>query len=396
MEITEKNTLHPLIETLQTYQPEMQVWRRDIHQHPELAFEEERTAALVAKLLSSWGIETHTQIGGTGVVGKLSCGDGKGAIGLRADMDALPMQELNNFGYKSVNQGCFHGCGHDGHTAMLLGAAKYLSENKTFNGTVYFIFQPAEEGLGGALAMMRDGLFDRFPMDAIYGLHNMPGMEVGSFAIIPGPMMAATSNFDITITGVGGHGALPQFCVDPVVIAAEMVQALQSIISRNIDPLQSAVLSVTKIHGGEAYNVIPNEVTLAGGVRFFNERVGDRVKRRINEIADAFAIMHKANIKVEIKDPFVVLVNALDETKIAADVATSLVGSDCVNQAINPLTGSEDFSFMLKEKQGAYILLGNGSKEGGCMIHNPNYDFNDKAAVYGAAYWTKLVEHNLV
>ena len=391
----------PSFEKIQGFAADLQTWRRDIHQHPELGFEETRTANLVAEKLQLWGIETLTQIGGTGVVGKLSCGTGDRAIGLRADMDALPMQELNTFEHKSCVDNIFHGCGHDGHTVMLLGAAKYLAEisaNDTippFNGTVYFIFQPAEEGLGGAKAMIDDGLFDRFPMDAVYGMHNMPGIELGCFAITSGPMMAAFSTFELTLSGRGGHGAMPHCCVDSIVIAAEIIQALQTIVSRDLNPQDTAVLSITKIQAGNAYNVIPNQVDLAGGIRFFYERVGDQIKQRMQKIVKGISLAHGIEALLSFETPFVVLNNSKEETQCATDVVSALFGKANIDNKTTPLLGSEDFCFFLQEKPGAYIFLGNGAAESEPMIHHPNYDFNDRALVYGASYWVELVKYAL-
>lgn len=373
----------------------MQSWRRDIHAHPELGFKEFRTAKIVADLLTQWGLEVHTGLAGTGVVGKLVSGNGSRVIGLRADMDALPMQELNEFPHKSTCDGVFHGCGHDGHTAMLLGAAKHLSQQPEFNGTVYFIFQPAEESLGGAIAMIKEGLFDRFPMDEVYGMHNFPGVPLGSFAICPGPMMAAYSTFDITIVGQGGHGAIPQHCVDPIVIAANLVQSLQTIVSRNVDPLKTAVVSVTKIHGGDAYNVIPNEVTISGGIRYFDKAVGALISERMNGLAQGTAAAHNAQIEVTIEETFTVLNNDAQATQYAIQAAQAISGVEQVEPQMQPICGSEDFAFMLEEKPGAYIFVGNGEGEGGCMIHHPQYDFNDNAAIYGASYWVELVRQRL-
>ena len=373
----------------------MQSWRRDIHAHPELGFKEFRTAKIVADLLTQWGMEVHTGLAGTGVVGKLVSGNGSKVIGLRADMDALPMQELNEFPHKSTCDGVFHGCGHDGHTAMLLGAAKHLSQQPEFNGTVYFIFQPAEESLGGAIAMIKEGLFDRFPMDEVYGMHNFPGVSLGSFAICPGPMMAAYSTFDITIVGQGGHGAIPQHCVDPIVIAANLVQSLQTIVSRNVDPLKTAVVSVTKIHGGDAYNVIPNEVTISGGIRYFDKAVGALISERMNGLAQGTAAAHNAQIEVTIEETFTVLNNDAQATQYAIQAAQAISGVEQVEPQMQPICGSEDFAFMLEEKPGAYIFVGNGEGEGGCMIHHPQYDFNDNAAIYGASYWVELVRQRL-
>ncbi len=374
----------------------MQSWRRDIHAHPELGFQEHRTSAQVARLLEQWGITVITGVGGTGVIGKLTHGDSNKAIGLRADMDALPMQEHNTFAHKSVNQGVFHGCGHDGHTAMLLGAAKYLAENPSFDGTVYFIFQPAEEGLGGALAMIEDRLFERFAMDEIYGMHNFPGIPVGRFAITPGPMMAAYATFDITFKGVGGHGALPHHCIDPIVVAAQFVQSAQTIVSRNVDPLQTGVVSITKIHGGEAYNVIPSEVVVSGGIRYFDREIGATIKQRLAELAHGIGKAYGADAQIQIHEAFTVLNNDVKATEHAVSAAQKVSGTERVETHMVPVCGSEDFAFMLEKKPGAYIFLGNGDGDGGCMIHHPEYDFNDEASVYGASYWVELVYQRLV
>lgn len=373
----------------------IQSWRRDIHAHPELGFQEVRTAGMVADLLKAWGIEVHTHIGGTGVVGKLYHGNSQRAIGLRADMDALPMQELNRFPHRSTTEGVFHGCGHDGHTAMLLGAAKYLAANPVFDGTVYFIFQPAEEGLGGAVAMIEDDLFERFPMAEIYGMHNFPGVPLGHFAIVPGPMMAAFSTFDITVTGVGGHAAIPQDCVDPVVVASSLVQNIQTIVSRNLEPLKAGVVSVTKIHGGDAYNVIPKEVTLSGGIRYFDKAIGATINKRLVQLAEGVGEAYNATITVNIDETFTALVNHPEATQHAIKAATTVAGIQQVDPQMTPICGSEDFAFMLEKKPGAYIFLGNGAGEGGCMIHHPEYDFNDEAAVYGVSYWVELARQRL-
>lgn len=384
-----------LLEALQLDSEQITNWRRDFHAHPELGFQEERTAKIVADLLAEWGIEVHTKIGGTGVVGKLVNGNSSRAIGLRADMDALPMQELNEFAHKSTRDGVFHGCGHDGHTAMLLGAAKHLAANPNFDGTVYFIFQPAEEGLGGAIAMIEDGLFERFPMDEVYGMHNFPGIPLGNFAIKAGPMMAAFSKFDITITGVGGHAAIPQQCIDPVVIASSLIQNIQTIVSRNLNPLKTAVISVTKVHGGDAYNVIPNEVTLSGGIRYFDKEIGATINQRLYELAEGLGVANNVNIEVSIDETFTALVNDAVATDYAVQAANAIAGVAQVEPQMEPICGSEDFAFMLEQKTGAYIFLGNGDGEGGCMIHHPKYDFNDQAAVYGIGYWVELVKQRL-
>ena len=389
------NISRSIIEDVKGLQAVMQEWRRDIHRHPELAFNENRTAEMVAQNLESFGAEVFTGIGKTGVVGKLTNGNSDNAIGLRADMDALPMQENNDFSYRSVNEGVFHGCGHDGHTAMLLGAAKYLSLTKEFDGTVYFIFQPAEEAAGGAPEMIKDGLFDKFRMTSVYGMHNMPGMPVGQFGIRSGHMFAAFAPFDIEITGIGGHAAMPQNCVDPIVISSSVIQALQTVVSRNIDPFKPSVISVTQVHAGDAYNVIPDSVQLCGGVRYFDQESGLIIKRRIEEVLQGICSTYGASFTLNYDELYPVLSNHEKETGIAVTAASDLVGAEKVNAEIPATAGSEDFAFMLLEKPGAYILIGNGDGKGGCMIHHSNYDFNDRILPLGASYWIQLAENIL-
>ncbi|MEK9707338.1 MAG: M20 aminoacylase family protein [Alphaproteobacteria bacterium] len=367
-------------------------WRRDLHAHPELAFEEERTAALVAERLQSFGIEVETGIAKTGVVGKLKAGTGNRAIALRADMDALPMQEGNDFAHASSVPGKMHGCGHDGHTTMLLGAAKYLAETKDFDGTVYFIFQPAEEGAGGAEVMVREGLFDRFPVEAVYGMHNWPGMPVGRIGASAGPMMAAFDTFDLYIRGKGGHGAMPHQAVDSVLVACELVGALQSIASRNTDPVDALVVTVTQIHGGDAYNVIPGEVHLAGTVRSFREEVRDSVAPAMKRIADGICAAYGATAELRYEKLYPATVNSVEETEQAVAAAAAVVGADAIDRSPVPSMGAEDFAYMLCEKPGSYIWVGNGDVEGGCMLHNPGYDFNDEIIPIGVSYWAELVE----
>ncbi len=371
--------------------------RRDLHRHPELAFREHRTAALVAARLVDAGFDVCTGIGGTGVVGTLSRGTGKKSIGLRADMDALPMEELNSFEHRSVNKGAFHGCGHDGHTAMLLGAAEYLAAHGHFNGTVHLIFQPAEEGEGGADAMIRDGLFDRFPVDAVYALHNLPGLPVGCFSIAPGPLMAAFAAFDIEICGKGGHGAMPHLCVDPIVIGAQLIQSLQSVVSRNLNPQDAGVVSITHFHAGNAlaYNVIPHTARISGGVRYLDSGNGELIETRMRGICSGLAIAYDVEIAFEFNERYPVLVNSADETGIAARCAAAVAGDNRVDTAQQPVMGSEDFAFMLQVKPGAYAFIGNGDRDGGCMVHHPNYDFNDDILPLGAAYFVNLVEDQL-
>lgn len=370
-------------------------WRRDFHAHPELAFEEERTAALVAERLESFGIEVDRGLAKTGVVGTLKAGTGNRAIALRADMDALPMQESNDFAHASKTPGKMHGCGHDGHTTMLLGAAKYLAETKNFDGTIYFIFQPAEEGQGGAEVMVQEGLFEKFPAEAVYGMHNWPGMPVGEFAVSPGPMMASFDVFDLVIRGQGGHGAMPHQGVDSILVATEVVGALQSIASRNTDPVDALVVSVTQIHGGDAYNVIPDEVRLAGTVRSFREEVRDSVAPAMTRIADGICAAYGATAELSYQKLYPATINSVEETEQAAAAAATLVGDVAINHNPVPSMGAEDFAFMLREKPGSYVWVGNGAGEGGCMLHNPGYDFNDEIIPLGASYWATLAEQML-
>jgi amidohydrolase len=372
-------------------------WRRDIHMHPETAFEEVRTAKLVAEKLKAWGYQVTEGIAKTGVVGTLKVGNSGRTIALRADMDALNVVETNDFGHASTIKGKMHACGHDGHTTMLLGAAQVLAETKNFDGTVHVIFQPAEEGLGGGRAMVQDGLFQRFPAETVWGMHNMPGYPSGHFAVRKGPMMAGSDRVDITVRGVGGHAAFPHKTVDPVVTAAAIVTALQSIASRTIDPLDQVVVSVTQIHAGDAYNVIPEEVVMCGSVRTFKPQVQAQVIEAIERIATNVAAAHGAMAEVKYTKGYPPTVNSDKETEIATEVARAVVGPEKVKTDITPMMGSEDFSFMLLEKPGCYIFLGNGAgdERGACMCHNPGYDFNDEILPIGARYWQALVESQL-
>lgn len=370
---------------------EMVAWRRDIHAHPELAYEEERTAGLVAERLEEWGLAVHRGLATTGVVGTLSTGNGP-TVGLRADMDALPIQETNSFGHRSLHDGKMHACGHDGHTTMLLGAARYLAESQEFSGTIRFIFQPAEEAAGGAKVMMDDGLFELFPVDAVFGMHNWPGLAVGRFAMRPGPMMASLDCFDIVVEGLGAHGALPHQGVDPVHAAAQVITALQSIVSRNADPLQAAVISVTKIHGGDAHNIIPGQVLLGGGIRCFDPKMRELLKSRVVEIVEGICSGLGARGTVTFVSGYPAVINGLDAVGLAAGVAADIVGVRNVDAESDPVLGSEDFAFMLEENPGCYIFIGNGAGDGTCMIHNPGYDFNDDVATLGATYWVRLAQ----
>ena len=373
----------------------MSTWRRDIHAHPEIAFEEHRTAQLVAEKLREFGLEIETGIAGTGVVGTLTKGRGNRAIGLRADLDALPIQEANKFAHKSTHPGKMHACGHDGHTTMLLGAAKYLAEHGEFEGTVYFIFQPAEENEGGGRVMVEEGLFDRYPMEAVYGMHNIPGMPVGTFAVKPGPMMAAFDIFELVVTGKGGHAAMPHLTIDPIVVGTKIVEAYQSIVSRSIDPQDPVVLSVTQFHAGDAYNVIPNKVSISGCTRCFSPRVQEKLEAQMKQVATEICRAYGATCEFNYERRYPPTVNSEIEAHLAGSVATELVGADSVNLNPKPAMGSEDFAYMLQEKPGAYIWIGNGDGEGSCMVHNPSYDFNDEILPIGATLWVKLAETSL-
>jgi len=383
-----------ILEKISALHGEMAEWRHDIHAHPETAFEEERTSALVAKKLESFGLRVHTGLGRTGVVGTLSAGSGNRAIGLRADMDALHILEQNGFEHRSLHDGKMHACGHDGHTSMLLGAAKYLAGTKNFDGTVHFIFQPAEENEGGGREMVEQGLFDKFPCDSVYGMHNWPGMPVGQFGVRPGPMMASYDIFEIELTGRGCHAAMPHTGIDPVVATAALIQALQTIPSRNVDPIESAVVSVTQIHAGDTWNVIPNAAVLRGTTRAFKPEVQDMLERRMREICAGIASAYGTEVKVRYERRYPPTVNAVRETEICASVLERMVGAENVAR-VPPVMGSEDFAFMLQVKAGCYVFVGNGPGEGGCMLHNPHYDFNDAILPIGASYWANLVEHVL-
>jgi amidohydrolase len=373
--------------------------RRDIHAHPELCFEEVRTADVVARQLTEWGIPVHRGLGKTGVVGIVKNGSSSRAIGLRADMDALPMQEFNTFAHASKNPGRMHACGHDGHIAMLLAAAQHFARNRNFDGTVYLIFQPAEEGGGGAREMMRDGLFEQFPMDAVFGMHNWPGTQVGKFAVSPGPVMASTSEFKITVRGKGSHAALPHLGVDPVPIACQMVQAFQTIISRNKKPIDAGVVSVTMIHAGEATNVVPDSCELQGTVRTFTVEVLDLIEARMRQIARHVSAAHDAECEFEFARNYPPTINSAAEAEFARQVMVSIVGEANV-EVQEPTMGGEDFAYMLQAKPGAYCFIANGDGghremghgAGPCMLHNPSYDFNDELIPLGATYWVRLAE----
>jgi hippurate hydrolase len=388
-----------LLHALQARAGEFISLRRDIHRHPELAFEEHRTAALVADKLEGWGYAVERGIGGTGVVGTLVRGQSVKRLGIRADMDALPIDEASGTEWSSVNRGVMHACGHDGHTAMLLAAARHLAEQGSFDGTLHLIFQPAEEGGGGALRMMEDGLFERFPCDAVFAMHNMPGIEQGRFVLREGAAMASSDYASITLHGVGGHGAMPHRAADPIVAAASIVMALQTIVSRNIDPLHAAVVTVGALHAGKANNVIPASATLELSVRALDREVRATLEQRIKALVVAQAESFGVTAQIDWKPGYAVLVNTPAETAFAREVATELVGAEHVTLQGSPLTGSEDFAFMLERVPGSYVLIGNGigggAGEGGCMVHNPGYDFNDHNIGVGSAYWVLLAERFL-
>lgn len=387
-----------LIEDLQQQSEEFIGIRRDIHRHPELAFGEHRTSALVAEKLEAWGYQVERGLGGTGLVGRLVRGDGKRHLGIRADMDALPIDEATGLSYSSCNHGVMHACGHDGHTAMLLAAAHHLATRGRFSGTLNLIFQPAEEGGGGAVRMIEDGLFDKYPCEAVFAMHNMPGIPQGRFSLREGAAMASSDYATVTIQGVGGHGAMPHRAADPVVAAASIVMALQSVVSRNIDPLQMAVVTVGAIHAGKANNVIPASATLEISLRALDREVRKLLEQRLKAIISAQAESFGCEAQIDWRRGYAVLVNTPEETAFAREVALELVGADRVTLQGPPLTGSEDFAFMLEKVPGSYLLIGNGDGDsaGACMVHNPGYDFNDDNVALGAAYWVLLAERFLV
>ena len=389
-----------LLDALQARVGEFVALRRDIHRHPELAFEEHRTAALVAGKLEDWGYAVTRGLGGTGVVGTLVRGQGPRRLGLRADMDALPIQEqpveAGGRPWASERAGLMHACGHDGHTAMLLAAARRLAEDAAFEGTLHLIFQPAEEGGGGALRMMADGLFERFPCDAVFAMHNMPGVPQGHLVLREGAAMASSDYATITLTGTGGHGALPQHAADPVVAAASLVMALQTVVSRNVDPLQAAVVTVGALHAGQANNVIPATATLDLSVRALDRGVRTLLEQRIRALAEAQAASFGVRAEVAWRPGYAVLVNSAAETAFALEVALEVVGAERVVPQGPPLTGSEDFAFMLERVPGSYLLVGNGDGPGSCMVHNPGFDFNDDNIAVGSAFWVRLAQRYLV
>lgn len=380
----------PIINRFADLHEDVVSWRHDFHQNPELQYDVHQTAASVVEKLKSFGVdEVVTGIGRTGLVGVIHGRREGRTIGLRADMDALPIKEATGKPYASKNEGVMHACGHDGHTAMLLGAARYLAETRNFAGRAIVIFQPAEEGGAGAKAMIDDGLFEKWQIDEVYGLHNLPGLDVGKMAVRPGPIMASIDDFFIELTGRGGHAALPHTTIDPVVVGVSLVQALQTLVARNVDPIQSGVVSVTRFHAGDATNVIDNSAHIAGTVRSLTPEVRDLLEKRIHEVAAGVAATFSAKIDVKYKRNYPITHNHQEQTRFAADVAREVVGGDNLNAETAPLMGGEDFAFMLEHKPGAYLFIGNGDT---ANVHNPLYDFNDDAIPYGCSFWSRLVE----
>ncbi|ANN56678.1 amidohydrolase [Mesorhizobium loti NZP2037] len=381
----------PILNRAAEMQDEVAGWRRHLHQTPELNFDVFKTAAFVIEKLKEFGCDdVVTGLGKTGVVGVIRGRQGEGAtIGLRADMDALPLNEITGKPYASTVPGKMHACGHDGHTAMLLGAAKYLAETRNFAGSVAVIFQPAEEGGGGGNEMVKDGMMERFDISKVFGMHNMPGLPVGQFAIRPGPIMAATAEFTITVKGRGGHAAMPHGTIDPIVITSQLVGALQTIASRSTDPVEAVVVSVTKFHAGDAYNIIPESAEIAGTVRTLRKEIAKKSEERIRTICDGLATAFGARIEVDYQANYPVTFNHAEETMFASDIAANVAGDAQVHRGIQPVMGGEDFSYMLEARPGAFIFIGNGDTAG---LHNPAYDFNDEAIPHGMSYWVKLAE----
>ncbi|MEF3077005.1 M20 aminoacylase family protein [Methylobacter sp. Wu1] len=385
----------PIPSDIQQLHDEMRQWRRHLHQFPETAFEETGTARFIANKLSGFGLDVHEGLGRTGVVATLSAGNSDKKIALRADMDALFIQERNTFEHKSRHEGKMHACGHDGHCAMLLGAASHLAHNRNFNGTVYFIFQPAEEGRAGAKQMIQDGLFEKFPADRVFGLHNFPDVPLGHFAVKQGPMMASFDCFEIVLTGQATHAAMPHLGSDAIVAAAQLITVLQTIISRTVDPAEQAVVSITQIHAGQTWNALPESVVLRGTFRCFSDSaqktIADKISQLTHALCQGFNVT--AEIKFNPENPgYPITFNTEEETRMALNAAIAVVGEDCIDLQPTPSMGSEDFAFMLQEKPGCYLWLGNGPAENGCLLHNPHYDFKDEILPIGTAYWVKLVE----
>jgi hippurate hydrolase len=380
-------------------QPRIAALRRDIHAHPELAFKENRTSDLVAAELAAAGVEVHRGLAGTGVVGVLKCGSGAGAIGFRADMDALPLEESNDFAHRSVHAGCMHACGHDGHTAMLLGAAAALARTRNFDGTVHFIFQPAEEHEGGGRVMVEQGLFDRFPMQMVFGLHNWPGIAAGSIAIVDGPVMAATDRFEIIIEGRGGHAAMPHQAIDTVVAGSALVQALQPLVSRETDPLEAAVVSVTRFHaGGDADNILPQRAVLGGTVRSLRPETQQALENGMRRVCDGIAATYGVGVTLNFERGYPATINAAEPSRVCRETArqvTTETGNGEVLTGLKPSMGAEDFAYLSSVVPGCYAWLGNGPGAGGCMLHSPGYDFNDDVIATGIHYWVRLAERLL-
>jgi hippurate hydrolase len=388
-----------LVDNIKQLSIDMRDWRQHLHQFPETAFEETKTAKFIADKLASFGLEVHQGLGKTGVVATLSVGNSNKKIALRADMDALFIQEQNTFSYRSSHDGKMHACGHDGHSAMLLGAASYLSKHRNFNGTVYFIFQPAEEGRAGAKQMIADGLFEQFPADCVFGMHNFPDIPAGHFAVKAGAMMASSDCFEITITGKATHAAIPHLGNDPIVVTAQLINALQTIVSRTIDPADCAVVSITQIHAGNTWNAIAESVVLRGTFRSFNKNVKTLIVHKITQLVTTICAAFEVSAVIQFNpenEGYPVTFNTEAESAMALRAAQAIAGVNCVNERPTPSMGAEDFSFMLQEKPGCYIWIGNGSSANSCLLHNPHYDFNDEILPIGAAYWIKLVELNLV
>lgn len=369
--------------------------RRDIHAHPEMAFKEDRTSDLIATKLAEYGLEVHRGIAKTGIVAVLRCGTSRKAIALRADMDALPIVEKNGFSHCSTHAGVMHACGHDGHATMLLGAARHLARSKDFDGTVYFVFQPAEENEGGGRVMVDEGLFERYPVEAVYGMHNWPGLEVGKFAVHPGPVMAAIDLFDIEISGRGAHAAMPQQGDDPIVATGELITAIQTVVSRAVEPAEAVVLSITKVHAGNTSNVVPSKAALHGTCRYFNPAMSEVVEQRLKRLVDGICAAHglTATLRYERKCP--ATINSEGPAKVAALAASDVVGAGNTLTTLAPSMGCEDFAHMLSVKQGCYVWIGNGPGEGGCTLHSALFDFNDDIVGLGVSYWTALVHRSL-
>ena len=388
--ISQKSDLHE----------QMVTWRHHLHQHPELSFKENMTSDYIASVLQSHDIEIHRGLAVTGIIATVHGQRDGNVIGLRADMDALPIQELNDFSYKSVHDGKMHACGHDGHSTMLLGAAIHLKENNDFSGTVHFIFQPAEEGGGGGRVMVEEGIFDKFPCQAVYGMHNFPGIAEGKFAVHNTAVMAANETLNISIKGKGGHAAMPDKCIDPVVVGAQIISALQSVVARNVAPLNSAVVSITMVNAGTASNVVPDNMQLTGSLRYFSKEVGDEVKEKIKNIVEGISQSMGASATFESVPNYPATINTPKHSELCANAAAMVVGENNVLRSEQPTMGSEDFAFLLNASEGAYIWIGNGlvpedGPKGGCMLHNTQYDFNDKILPIGASYWVQLVQNIL-